>query len=274
MVFVVGAMDAEIGIIGSYGIHEILTDAEETDADTKYGKPSSAVSVGAIGGRKVALIARHGKRHTIPPHTVPYLANMQALKDLGVKRVISTATVGSLKTDYKPGEFVLFDQFVNMSRGRKDTIFDGSQVTHVSTANPYCPEMRLVVSKASIDMDINLHNSGTIVVIDGPRFSTKAESKMFSDNGMDVINMTQYPEVALAREMGLCFIGIGTITDYDAGLEGADEETKPVSFDEVQKRAVASAARLKQLLNYIVPKIPEKRSCSCSDSLKGAVVKE
>ena len=190
-----------------------------------------------------------------------------------MNRVISTGAVGSLKEEYKPGDFVLFDQFINMSKGRKDTIFDGPEVTHVSTADPYCPEMRLVVDEASVEMDINLHNSGTIVIIDGPRFSTKAESRFFAANNMDVISMTQYPEAALAREMGICYLGIGAVTDYDAGLDG-QEGTEPVSFDEITRKFAENVGKLKSLITAVVPLIPKEASCKCRNSLDGALVKK
>ncbi len=264
---------ADIGIIGSYGISALLDGVKETKVTTKYGDPSGNISIGTIGGVEVALVPRHGKGHTIPPHIVPYAANLQALKDSGVTRIISTTAVGSLKPEYKPGDFILFDQFINLTSGRKDTIFDGGKVIHVSTAEPYCPEMRSVVSKASIDMDINLHTGGTVAVINGPRFSTKAESRLYAANGMDVINMTQYPEAALAREMGLCFLGIGTITDYDAGLEGS-EGIESVSFGEVQRMFAESAGKLKSLVLDVIPKMPKERACGCANSLEGATVSE
>jgi 5'-methylthioadenosine phosphorylase len=263
-------MNAEIGVIGGSGIYSLLANATEMAVNTKYGKPSDAVAISTIGKSTVAFIPRHGKGHTIPPHKVPYLANLQALKDLGVKRIIATGSLGSLREDYKPGDFVTFDQLVNMTHGRSDTIFDGPEVTHISIADPYCRELRSIVGGASFDTDLNMHKTGTVVVVNGPRFSTKAESRFFASNGIDVINMTQYPEPALAREMGMCYLGIGIITDYDTGLENR-EDIPPVSFDEILKKFAENVDKLKSLITTVVSLIPKEASCKCQSSLEGAV---
>ncbi len=260
-------MKADIGVIAGSGLYSLLEGAAENDIDTKYGKPSSKVGIGRIGKVDVAFIPRHGKEHTIPPHKVPYVANIQAFKDLGVTRIIGIGAVGSLREDYKPGDFVLFDQFINMTNGRRDTTFDEGKVVHVSTADPYCPEMRSVVADTMMTAEINMHKTGTVVVINGPRFSTKAESKLFASSGMDVINMTQYPEVALARELGICYVGIGVVTDYDAGIGGQE----PVSFGEIANKFAESEQHVRALVKEIIPLIPKKQSCSCSRSLDGAV---
>ncbi len=261
-------MKADIGVIGGTSIYSLMGEAKDTEVKTKYGDPSDKIGMLSIGGKQVAFVPRHGKKHTIPPQQVPYKANLQALKDMGVGRIISTGAVGSLRLDYRPGDFVLFDQFVNMTHGRADTIFDGNKVTHVGMGEPYCPEMRALAYEIATDAGIDVHKHGTIVVINGPRYSTKAESKMFSSMNIDVINMTQYPETALARELGICYLGIGIVTDYDSGLE--DAEHKASSFKEQAAKFTENLDKLKGLMTKLIAQIPEKRSCNCAASLEGA----
>lgn len=263
-------MEAEIGIIGGSGFYSLLKDAKTIRISTKYGETSDAITIGTIGGRKVAFLPRHGSKHTIPPHKVPYRANIEALKSLGVKRIIATNAVGSLRPDYKPGEIAIFDQFVNMTHGRHDTFFDEDTVAHISTAHPYCAELRTLAAALVKKNGIPVHESGTIVVINGPRFSTKAESKFFSSQGFDMIGMTQYPEVTLAREHGICYLGIGVITDYDAGLEGR-EDIKPVTMEEVMMIFSQNMDKTKKVVTDLIPEIPAYASCSCSKSLDGAI---
>jgi 5'-methylthioadenosine phosphorylase len=265
-------MKAEIGIIGGSGFYSLLEDYESIQLDTEYGKPSAEIALGRIGGKTVAFIPRHGKNHTIPPHKVPYRANIAALADLGVKRIIATASVGSLKEEYAPGEFVLFDQFVNMTHGRQDTFYDKDVVAHVSMADPYCSEMRSIASKLLKGMKIKYHEKGTAVVINGPRFSSRAESKFFGSQGFETINMTQYPEAALAREKALCYLGIGIITDYDSGLEGR-KDIKSVTTAEMLRVFGENVGRAKKIVSELVPMIGnERKNCICPKSLEGAIV--
>jgi 5'-methylthioadenosine phosphorylase len=264
-------MKAEIGIIGGSGLYSLLDNAGTAEIETEYGKPSEKIGVGEINGRKVAFLARHGARHTISPQNVPYRANIAALKKLGVKRIISTNAVGSLNPDFKPGEFAFFDQYVNMTHGREDTFFDKNVVAHISSADPYCSELRGIGKETAEGLGIKHHDKGTIVVIKGPRFSTRAESRFFSSQGFDMIGMTQYPEVALAREQGMCYLGVGLVTDYDVGLEGV-KGIKPVSADEVGKVFSANIENVKKFIMKAVPKIPEKQHCDCSKSLDGAIL--
>lgn len=262
-------MEAEIGIIGGSGFYSLLEGAESVEVDTKYGKPSSPISVGSIGGKSVAFISRHGLKPNLPPHKVPYRANIEAFSNLGVKRILTTSTVGSLSTDYKPGEFILFDQFMNATQGRPDTFYDEDKIVHVGMAYPYCNDLRETAAKVADSLGIKYHRSGTVVVINGPRFSTKAESIYFGKNGAHAINMTQYPEVALAREKGICYLGIGLVTDYDAGLEGRDD-IKPVSMAEILKIFSGNVDKAKGMMKGIVPLIKAERNCECSKSLEGA----
>lgn len=262
-------MEAEIGIIGGSGLYSLLENPHEAELTTKYGKPSSAVSVGEIEGRKVAFIARHGKKHTIPPHKVPYRANIEAFAQLGVTRIITTNAIGSFVKDYKPGDFVFIDQFINMTYGREDTFYDKDEVVHISTAHPYCNVLRKHAIDVAKEQSIPFHETGTIVIVNGPRFSTKAESRLFRTMGAQVINMTQYPEVALAREREMCYSGIGMVTDYDAGLEGEDG-IAPVSHAEVAMTFASNVEKVKKLIYRLIPEVPKTRTCACQTALKGA----
>ncbi len=264
-------MDAEIGIIGGSGFYSLLEGAQSMEVGTKYGKPSSPISVGKIGSKKVAFIARHGLRHTISPQNINYRANIEALASLGVKRIITTSAVGSLDKDYMPGDFVILDQFINMTHGRNDTFYDVDTVVHVSTAYPYCEDLRTLGLKTAANSKIKHHKTGTVVVINGPRFSTKAESVNFSRMGANLINMTQYPEAALAREKGICYLGIAIVTDYDAGQEGEDD-IKPVSTSEMLAIFGKNVEKAKVLVKDIVPKISPTRTCDCSKALEGAEI--
>lgn len=263
-------MEAEIGIIGGSGFYSLLSNVDKQSMDTKYGKPSSEISLGKIGNKKVAFIARHGNKHTIPPHKVPYRANIEALSTLGVKRIIATNAIGSLRKEYAPGDFVLFDQFANFTHGRPDTFYDEDLVVHVSTAYPYCKDLRRYAETTLNEMKVKHHNAGTIVVINGPRFSTKAESQFFSSQGFHTIGMTQYPEVTLAREKEICYLGIGVVTDYDVGLEGRDD-IRPVSVADVISTFSKNIDKAKSVVNNIIPKIGHERKCDCGKALEGAV---
>ncbi len=263
------SMDAEIGIIGGSGFYSLLENAEEIEMRTEYGAPSDKISIGMISGRRVAFIPRHGKSHRIPPQRVPYRANIAALNEIGVKRIIATNAVGSLKPEFRPSEMVFLDQYVNMTHGRDDTFFDNDIVAHVSSAEPYCEELRGLGANMADKLGIKYHKSGTIVVINGPRFSTKAESRMFSAQGFDTIGMTQYPEVALAREKEMCYASIALVTDYDVGLEGRSD-IKPVSAEEVGNIFNDNVKLVKELIRALVPSVPKERSCKCKNALDGA----
>jgi len=262
---------AKIGIIGGSGFYSLLNAPSSIEAKGKYGAPSALISIGEIAGKSVAFVPRHGAKHTLPPHKVPFRANLEAFAEAGVERIISTNAVGSLAKEYAPGDFVLFDQFVNMTHGRDDTFFDADKVVHVSTAEPYCPELRALAAKKAKEMGIRCHETGTVVVVNGPRFSTKAESQFFARQGFQLINMTQYPEVALAREKAMCYLGIGIVTDYDAGLDGV-EGIKPVNFEDMLSVFNGSVDKVKKLITELIPEIPDKRSCECGNALDNAAV--
>ena len=259
---------AEIGVFGGSGFYSFLDGVEEVAVETPFGPPSAPPSVGEIGGRRVAFIPRHGVKHQFPPHRVPYRANLWAMKELGVQRVIGPCAAGSLQPDVKPGHFVVCDQLIDRTWGRGDTFYDGPETTHVGFADPYCPEMRAVAIAEGRDLGIDLHERGTVVAVQGPRFSTRAESDFYRRQGWEVINMTQYPEAILARELELCFLNVSLITDYDVGVEGEDVEA--VSHEMVIKVFEQNIARLRDLLFRVIPGLPADRACPCSTALEGA----
>jgi 5'-methylthioadenosine phosphorylase len=244
---------AEIGVFGGSGFYSLLDDVREIKVDTPYGPPSDSFFLAEVSGRKVAFLPRHGRRHTIPPHRINYRANVWAMRSLGVKAVISPCAAGSLQRHVKPGDFVLCDQFVDRTRGRIDTFYDGPIVTHLSSAEIYDPELRRIAAAVIQEHGISFHERGTIVVINGPRFSTKAESKWFSDAGWEVISMTQYPEAYLCRELGMAVVNIALITDYDAGLL---EGTEAVDAAAVLRVFAQNAERIQKVVLDMIGRFP------------------
>ncbi len=260
---------ASIGIFGGSGFYSLLDNVEEIAVETPYGSPSARLSIGNVGDKRVAFLPRHGSKHELPPHMINYRANIWAMKEVGVSHIIGPCATGSLQPHVKPGDFVICDQYVDRTKGRKDTFYDGPIATHVSSAEPYCEQMRAIAHEAAAAMGINAHSTGTVVVIQGPRFSTKAESKWFSKQGWEVINMTQYPENHLARELEICYLNISLITDYDVGLEDVPE-IEPVSMEEVIEIFNANNEKVKELIFNIIPKIQATRECACKSALAGA----
>jgi 5'-methylthioadenosine phosphorylase len=255
---------ADIGVFGGSGFYSFLENVEEIDIDTPYGKPSDKISLATYEGKRIAFLPRHGRNHHLPPHMVPYKANIYAMKLLGISRIIGPTASGSLQPNIKPGDFVICDQFVDRTWGRKDTYFDGPETRHISAAHPYCPELRKIAVETGKSLGITTHEKGTVVVIQGPRFSTVSESRWFSKMGWEVINMTQYPECYLAREQGICYANIALITDFDAGLEG-NEDIKPVTEKEVLKVFEENNEKVKNMLFEIIKKIDlnKDRKCNC-----------
>ena len=256
-----------IGVFGGSGFYSLLDDVEEVSVDTPYGEPSAALSIGLVEGVRVAFLPRHGLKHQLPPHKINYRANLWAMKELGVTRIIGPCAAGSLKKDVKPGDFVVSDQLVDRTSGRKDTFYDGPQTTHIAFADPYCPELRSLAIEAGINEGITIHERGTVVTIQGPRFSTRSESKWFQDAGWEVINMTQYPEAYLARELEICYANIALITDYDVGVAGEEDAVTHAAVIEV---FTANNDKLRHLLFSLIPKIPTERTCPCATALHGA----
>jgi 5'-methylthioadenosine phosphorylase len=260
---------ADIGVFGGSGFYSLLSGAREVAIETPYGAPSDRIAIGEIAGKRVAFLPRHGKEHQYPPHTINYRANAWAMKELGVARIIGPTACGSLTRGVRPGDMVVADQVVDRTRARKDTFYDGPITTHVAFADPYCPQLRPIAIDALRSLGITTHERGTIVVIQGPRFSTRSESKWFASAGWEVINMTQYPECYLARELEICYVNISLITDYDVGLEG-EPGIEPVSHEEVMKVFASNNERVKQAIFGIVEAIPAERTCTCGSALTGA----
>jgi len=244
---------AEIGVFGGSGFYSLLDDVREIKVDTPYGPPSDSFFLADVAGRKVAFLPRHGRRHTIPPHKINYRANVWAMRSLGVKAVISPCAAGSLQLKVKPGDFVVCDQLVDRTRHRIDTFYDGPIVTHLSSAEMYHPVLRKLAIETIRDHGIPVHEQGTIVIIEGPRFSTKAESKWFSDAGWEVISMTQYPEAWLCRELGMAVVNIALITDYDAGVH---EGTEAVDAQSVLEVFSQNAERIQKVVLDLVGRFP------------------
>jgi 5'-methylthioadenosine phosphorylase len=261
-------MDASghvVGVFGGSGFYSFLDEVEEVAVDTPYGPPSARIRIGEIDGRQVAFMPRHGDEHNLPPHRINYRANVWAMKQVGVRRMIGPSACGSLKPELKPGTFVVCDQFVDRTRMREDTFYDGPQTTHVSAADPYCSDL------AGILAEEDVVRGGTVVVVQGPRFSTRAESLWFAASGWDVVNMTQYPEAWLARELELCYVNLMLVTDYDVGLADMPN-VEPVSAAMAFQVFQQNLDRLRALLFRAIPKIGPQPDCVCASALRSAIV--
>jgi 5'-methylthioadenosine phosphorylase len=260
-----------IGVFGGTGLYSLLDGARREHIKTPFGEPSGDFSIGSLEGREVVFLARHGSKHTIPPAQINYRANLWAMKKLGVTQIVAPTAVGSLQTVIKPGDFVVTDQFVDRTYGRADTFFTGPRVGHVSAADPYCPRLRKLAAAIGRELGVTVHDRGTVVVINGPRFSTRAESRWFSAQGWDVVNMTQYPEQILARELELCYVNIALVTDYDSGLEGSPE-VAPVTVAEVDRIYRSNNDKVRELIRRLVPRLTEERDCPCPHAMKDAFI--
>jgi 5'-methylthioadenosine phosphorylase len=259
---------ADIGVIGGSGFYEFLTDAEEVPVETPFGQPSEPVLVGEVAGRRVAFLPRHGKDHRFPPHKIPYRANLWALRAVGVRRIVAPSAVGSLTASYGPGTLVIPDQLVDRTTGRSQTFYD-EQAVHVPFADPYCPSVRAHAVAAARGNGWVPASSGTLVVIDGPRFSTRAESRWYAAQGWTLIGMTGHPEAVLARELALCYTTIALVTDTDAGVEEGDGVTQAEVFEVFGK----NMTRLRDLVAKIVTALPAEREDDlCVHALDGIQV--
>ena len=260
---------AEIGVFGGSGFYSFIekTRTREIAVETPFGKPAAPITLADIEGRSVAFLPRHGLAHEFPPHKIPYRANAWALRSLGVKRVFGPCAVGSLRGEVAPGDFVVCDQIADFTKGGRDaSFFDGDsrglglpKSDHLTFADPYCQEMRRAAVAACKKNGVRAEDGGTIVVIEGPRFSTRAESEFFQSRNWSVINLTQMPEVALCRELGMCYANISLVTDYDVGVTGG----KPVTHQDVLRVFKENNERLKNVLIDAIAALPEKRSCGC-----------
>ncbi|HUT27484.1 MAG TPA: S-methyl-5'-thioadenosine phosphorylase [Methanomassiliicoccales archaeon] len=259
-------MKARIGIIGGTGVYdpEMFELKETVRPHTPYGAASDEIQIGELKGVPVAFLPRHGRGHIIPPHMINYRANIYALKQLGVERVISPCAVGSLQEEYKPGEIAIIDQFIDLTKSRDYTFFDGPRTVHVGAADPFCPEVGSLFVKEAKKAKIPCHDAGTYVCIEGPRFSTRAESRMYRAFA-DVIGMTLAPECALAIEMEMCYTSLAMITDYDVWAD------HPVDTATILKTMADNMDKIRTLLANTLPKIPvERKKCQCGNVLEAA----
>jgi len=263
---------AEIGIIGGSGLYDpgIVEEPREIKVYTPYGEPSDYIIVGTVKGRRVAFLPRHGRGHRIPPHKINYRANIWALKSLGVRWIISVSAVGSLQEDYRPGDMVVPDQFIDMTKKREYTFFDGPVVAHVSMADPFCEHLRQEIIKVGKELGFRIHEHGTYICIEGPRFSTRAESRIWRDVfKANIIGMTLVPEVNLACEAQICYATIALVTDYDVWAD------RPVTAEEVTRVMKENTERARRLLYELIPRLPEAPDtarCSCCHSLETALL--
>jgi 5'-methylthioadenosine phosphorylase len=256
---------AHVAIIGGSGVYDpgLFKNVKRVSMHTPYGATSDDIEVGTLEGVAVAFLPRHGRGHRLPPHKVPYRANMWALKQLGVERVLSPCAVGSLQERVKPGDIVLVDQFIDWTKKRDYTYFDGPKTVHISGADPFCAELVALFGKEAKRLKLPAHKGGTYLCIEGPRFSTRAESRMFRQFA-DIIGMTLVPEAQLARELEMCYLSIATSTDYDVWAE------KPVSVDEILRVLDQNVANSRRLIQETMAKIPKRRTCACKSALVGA----
>ncbi|WP_406201406.1 S-methyl-5'-thioadenosine phosphorylase [Streptomyces sp. NBC_01017] len=267
--------NVELGVIGGSGFYSFLDDVTEIQVDTPYGPPSDSLFLGEIAGRRVAFLPRHGRGHHLPPHRINYRANLWALRSLGARQVLGPCAVGGLRPEYGPGTLLVPDQLVDRTKSRVGTYFDGlplpdgavPNVVHVSLADPYCPTGRATALKAARGRDWEPVDGGTLVVVEGPRFSTRAESLWHQAQGWSVVGMTGHPEAALARELELCYTSLTLVTDLDAGAETGEG----VSHDEVLQVFAANVDRLRGVLFDAVAALPanDERDCLCTKALGG-----
>ena len=261
---------AKIGVIGGTGLYDIegLTDIEEVNVDTPFGKPSDAITIGKLEGVGIAFLPRHGRGHRISPTEIPVRANIYALKSLGVEHIIAVSSAGSFKQEIKPGHLVIPDQLIDRTRSRVNTFFGDGIVTHIPFAEPFCPILCQILYESAKEAGASVHPKGTFVVMEGPAFSTRAESRLYRSWGADIIGMTALPEAKLAREAEICYAIIGCVTDYDSWWERG----KPVTVDIILNTQHQNIDTAKKTIKLAVSRIPEKRNCGCATALEGAIV--
>ncbi len=263
---------AQIAIIGGSGFYDFFgPDAKEINIKTKFGKPSDKITIGEVFGKKVAFLPRHQRHHIIPPHKVPFKANLAALKELGVRTIIATSTSGSLKQKIRPNDFVICDQFIDRTKQRDDTFFHGPKVAHIEAAYPYCSELRKLAALQAKKLKYRVQPTGTVVIIEGPRFASVSESISYSKMDCDVINMTQYPEMVLAAELGICYVNISVVTDYDSGIY-AGKKVELVSVEQILTNFKKNNDRVKKLISEIIKNLPKERTCDCQQKAERAVI--
>ena len=260
----------KIGVIGGSGLYEIagMTNVEEVWPNTPFGEPSDAIIIGELDGRSIAFLPRHGRGHNISPTEIPSRANIYALKALGVEWVISVSAVGSLKEGIHPLDLVVPDQIIDRTKSRVNSFFDGGLVAHVSFAEPFCPTLSNILFHAALDVGANVHQEGTYIAMEGPLFSTKAESNLYRSWGASIIGMTALPEAKLAREAEICYATLACITDYDTWHE--TEES--VTIEMALANLVLNADTSKKIIGLVAARIPEKRECGCAQALENAII--
>lgn len=260
----------QLAIIGGSGLYEMsgLEDITEHDLETPFGKPSALIKIGRLEGRRIAFLARHGQGHHLMPTEVPYRANIYALKSLGVQRVISINACGSLRDDFAPGDIVIPDQIFDNTHLRERTFFGGTLVAHAGVADPFCPQLSAELEKALKRTGARVHTGGTLVVIEGPRFSTRAESNVYRSWGMAIIGMTAAPEAFLAREAGLCYSVMGHVTDYDVW----HVSEAPVTVEMVIKILQKNTATAQQALRTLSHDLARESTCACSRAMELALI--
>ena len=261
---------AKIGIIGGSGLYEMdgLTGVEFVDIETPFGSPSDSIAIGDLSGIPVAFLPRHGRGHRINPTNLPSHANIYALKTLGVERIISISAVGSLKEELEPLHLVVPDQLIDRTRNRVNTFFNEGMTGHIIFADPFCGPSSQIVYNGAVEMGLDVHQGGTLVVMEGPAFSTRAESFMYRSWGADLIGMTTLPEAKLAREAEICYATMAWVTDYDCWHEEAEDVTVEMIIGNLLKNVAAS----KELLRMIIPRLDGERDCACSSALADALV--
>lgn len=261
---------ATIAIIGGSGLYEMegLTDVESVDIDTPFGRPSDAITLGTLEGARVAFLPRHGQGHRFNPSHIPVQANIYALKTLGVERIISVSAVGSLKEEFEPQHLVVPNQLIDRTRNRSNTFFENDMVVHIAFADPFCAHTSHMVVHAAQDLGVNVHPGGTMVVMEGPAFSTRAESFMYRSWGADLIGMTALPEAKLAREAEICYATMAWVTDYDCWRQGGETVSVEMIIGNLLKNVAAS----KDLLRNLIPRLNGPRECPCATALKDAII--
>lgn len=261
-------MKADIAIIGGSGVYDtsMLDNVQEVEINTPYGKPSDAITIGSFGETRVAFLPRHGKGHRISPSKLNSRANILALKKLGVKRIISASAVGSLKLEMKPLDIVIPDQIFDRTRTRESTFFEDGIVVHIGFADPFCPELSSMLADITGKLGYAVHKKGTYVCMEGPQFSTRAESRIYQKLGFDIIGMTALPEAKLAREAEICYSMIATVTDYDVWHE------EDVTIETVISNAMKNEEAVRNIIKEAIPKVSLSRTCICANALSGAIL--
>ena len=262
--------EAKIAFVGGSGLYDIegLEDRKELDLSTPFGSPSDAIVVGTLGGTRLAFLARHGRGHRLAPSEIPARANIYALKSVGVERIVSYSAVGSLKEELRPLDMVVPDQLIDRTKGRPSTFFEGGVVAHVGFADPFCPALSDIVEQVARRNGVTVHRGGTSVVIEGPQFSTRAESHLYRSWGASIIGMTALPEAKLAREAEMCYATMGFVTDYDCWQESEEPVSVEMLLGNLRRNAETSATLAREL----VATIPAARDCDCKSALSNAII--